>query len=489
MDVRSRPSAASLLKRLKGSDLKSFTPIEPDLIETSRETRLCIVADGYFMDNSERFVDRVLMFPRERVREREMVRCKVAYSASDTRLQKTVHDGKSVFIKSTPKSRKAYHKPAGAVYLRYSSDMFELKHQNIVEIYGVSPNPNGGLMMRFYHRNLLECRGQLSYKERLRALCEVLQGLHALHTSEPPIVHQCLKASNIRITDSGTVKISLMNTEPYLAFNCEPSPTRSYSSNWPIVSRWWSPEVFEDRTNISTVENDVWAFGCVVLEVLTGSIPYPELEEDHSLVSFIRAGYPPDSGVPQVPRLKLWADVSRCWTTPRPTAASMLNIFCGYLAQEIMRDVPNLTGQVERAARPFVRGRSADIYSGVYATREGSSQTTWVIIKHVRPNNTAQRLESLQWLEKCHENRWYFEHENICTLLGVVYSPQLGPSIVLGYYIGGNLSQYLIANRETLDISQKVHIISGILAALVHVHKKILSAWGDLHPVEPMPSI
>src|ERR1051325_386283 len=66
----------------------------------------------------------------------------------------------------------------------------------------------------------------------------------------------------------GSVKISLMNSEPYLAFHCEPSPTRAYSSNWPVISRWWSPEVFEDSTNILTVENDIWAFGCVMLEVV-----------------------------------------------------------------------------------------------------------------------------------------------------------------------------------------------------------------------------
>ena len=47
--------------------------------------------------------------------------------------------------------------------------------------------------------------------------------------------------------------------------------------------------------------------------------------------------------------------------------------------------------------------------------------------------------ESLQWLEKCAQNRRYFDHENICTLLGVTYSAYLGPLLVLEYYTGGNL--------------------------------------------------
>lgn len=181
------------------------------------------------------------------------------------------------------------------------------------------------------------------------------------------------------VDEHGSVKLSLMNSEPYLAFAVEPSPTRSYSPNWPRVSRWWSPEVFKDKENLSSVENDIWAFGCVVLEVilrfwnisdleltvtqvLTGSAPYPKFQEDADLVNHIRAGHSPDSSLRRAPKLRLWQDVRRCWSNPRPSTAYMLNIFCDYLARDVMRDVPDLTGQVTKAANPIVRGRTADIY-------------------------------------------------------------------------------------------------------------------------------
>ena len=181
------------------------------------------------------------------------------------------------------------------------------------------------------------------------------------------------------VDEQGSIKLSLMNSEPFLAFSVEPSPTRSYSPNWLIVSRWWSPEVFEDKEKLSSVENDMWAFGCVVLEVallfwnkqllsltiaevLTGSAPYPKFEEDASLVKHIRAGHSPDSGLRRAPKVRVWQDVRRCWATPRPTTGYMLSLFCDYLAREVMRDVPDLTGQVTKSANPFVRGRSADIY-------------------------------------------------------------------------------------------------------------------------------
>ncbi|KAF8604879.1 kinase-like protein [Ceratobasidium sp. AG-I] len=254
--------------------------------------------------------------------------------------------------------------------------MFDLKHKNLVDIYGVSaePSANGFLIMESYSTNLLSYRESLDYQNQLRVFCEVLEGLQALHTSVPPIAHQCLKASNIMVDEHGSVKLSLMNSEPYLAFAVEPSPTRSYSPNWPIVSRWWSPEVFKDKTKLLTVENDIWAFGCVVLEVLTGSAPYPKFEEDASLVNHIRADHSPDSGLRRAPKLRMWQDVRRCWSTPRPTTGYMLNVFCDYLAREVMRGVPDLTAQIAKAANPFVRGRTADIYSGIYTNRRERSE-------------------------------------------------------------------------------------------------------------------
>ena len=48
---------------------------------------------------------------------------------------------------------------------------------------------------------------QLSFEERVRILTEICDGLQFLHDANPPIIHRDLKASNIMVTEDGSVKI------------------------------------------------------------------------------------------------------------------------------------------------------------------------------------------------------------------------------------------------------------------------------------------
>ncbi|KAG8716734.1 hypothetical protein FRC09_015303 [Ceratobasidium sp. 395] len=307
--------------------------------------------------------------------------------------------------------------------------------------------------MEYYPNDLLTHRESLDNQNQLRVFCEILEGLNALHSSEPPIAHQCLKASNIMIDANGSVKLSLMNSEPYMAFGTQPTPSPSYSSDWPRVSRWWSPDVFKNHQSLSLVESDIWAFGCVMLEVITGTVPYSTFQEDPHLAYHIQAGNTPDSSLRRPPKTKLWKDVvRRCWATPRPTTAYMLNTLCDFLSREVLTGVPDLTGKVARAMNPFVRGHSADVYryliaavnpmailtldlssSGIYTDRTTRSLQQSVVIKLVRSNHTAHKT-------------------------------------------------YLRAKGESLRFQDKLQIMSGVLDALVHLHHDQDTAWGDLHP-------
>ncbi|KAG9122024.1 Receptor-interacting serine/threonine-protein kinase 1 [Ceratobasidium sp. 392] len=386
-----------------------------------------------------------------------------AHQESYTSIRCAMVEGRKAVEKRLRRSVPRGQANRDAAYLHYHHDMLHLKHDYLVEIRGIfhQSSVNGPtLAMEYYPNDLLTYRGNLDYRNQLRVFCEILEGLNALHSSEPPIAHQCLKASNIMIDANGSVKLSLMNSQPYVAFETQPAPSRSYSSDWLIVSRWWSPEVFKDRATISRVENDIWAFGCVMLEVITGNIPYSTFQEDPSLVYHIQAGNTPDSGLRRPPKLKLWKDaVRRCWATPRPTTAYMLNLLCDHLSREVLTRVPDLTGKVARAMNPFIRGHSADIYSGIYTDRATRSTQKSVVIKLVRSNHTAQK-----------------------TLLGVIYSAKLGPLLVYEHYPGGNLLDYLRAKGESLSFQGKLQIMTGILDALVHLHHDQDIAWGDLHP-------
>ena len=48
---------------------------------------------------------------------------------------------------------------------------------------------------------------ELPFRERIRILEELCNGLSFLHSADPPIIHRDLKASNIMLTEDGVVKI------------------------------------------------------------------------------------------------------------------------------------------------------------------------------------------------------------------------------------------------------------------------------------------
>jgi serine/threonine protein kinase len=112
--------------------------------------------------------------------------------------------------------------------------------------------------------------------------------------------------SNIIIDENGSPRINLISFEHFVMLTHIPAPSPSYSNNWPIVSRWWSPDIYKDILEFAAVENDIWAFGCVALEVhpslfyrlslavlpyflnikvLTGEVPYAGIESTESLLS------------------------------------------------------------------------------------------------------------------------------------------------------------------------------------------------------------
>ncbi|KAF8699670.1 transmembrane receptor protein tyrosine kinase, partial [Rhizoctonia solani] len=60
------------------------------------------------------------------------------------------------------------------------------------------------------------------------------------------------------------------------------------------ITRWMCPEYF-DKTGpgLATIQGDVWSFGCTLLEITTGFIPYHQTKLDAHVVTKIMSGIPP----------------------------------------------------------------------------------------------------------------------------------------------------------------------------------------------------
>ncbi len=118
-------------------------------------------------------------------------------------------------------------------------------------------------------------RGPMPLDEAFSSARQIAEGLEAAH--EKGIVHRDLKPSNIKITPEGRVKVldlglaKAMDVKSELSDSSE-SPTLQLEQTRPGVIvgtiEFMSPE--QARGKPVDKRTDVWAFGCVLFEMLSG---------------------------------------------------------------------------------------------------------------------------------------------------------------------------------------------------------------------------
>ncbi|KZW01248.1 kinase-like protein [Exidia glandulosa HHB12029] len=100
-------------------------------------------------------------------------------------------------------------------------------------------------------------------------LTQVWSGLRYLH--ENSIVHADIKGANVLISDDHSVRLTDFGFSKLLV----DSETKSVSEHSTLsgTCRWMAPEIVDD-TSPHSKASDIWACGCLVLEVLSGQVPY-----------------------------------------------------------------------------------------------------------------------------------------------------------------------------------------------------------------------
>ena len=117
-------------------------------------------------------------------------------------------------------------------------------------------------------------RGAIPAEESLKLALQIAEGLEAAH--EKGIVHRDLKPDNIKVTPDGKVKVLDFGLAKALAGDADvdlsQSPTLSMQATQQGIilgtSAYMSPEQVRGETADRRV--DVWAFGCLLFEMLTG---------------------------------------------------------------------------------------------------------------------------------------------------------------------------------------------------------------------------
>ncbi len=186
----------------------------------------------------------------------------VVYRAHDTRL------GRDVAIKVLPDAV-ARDPERLARFEREARTLAALNHPNIAAVYGVE---QGALVMELVEGETL--KGPLPLDTAINYARQIADALEAAH--ERGIIHRDLKPANIKITPEGKVKLldfglaKAMELAPGPIPESSPTLTAHASMSGIIVGTpaYMSPE--QARGTRVDHRTDIWAFGVVLYEMLTG---------------------------------------------------------------------------------------------------------------------------------------------------------------------------------------------------------------------------
>ena len=140
-------------------------------------------------------------------------------------------------------------------------------------------------------------RGRIPLDEALPIARQVAEALEAAHAQG--IIHRDLKPANIKVRDDGTVKVLDFGLAKALApdaAHTSGDPTNSPTITSPAMTEvgvilgtaaYMSPE--QARGKAADKRSDIWAFGCVLYEILTGQRAVPGGDVADTLAAVLRA--------------------------------------------------------------------------------------------------------------------------------------------------------------------------------------------------------
>ena len=196
------------------------------------------------------------------------------YRATDTRLKR------QVAIKILPPSVAADHDRL-ARFQREAEMLASLNHPNIAGIYGLEESGGAtALVMELVEGDDLSqriARGAIPLDEALPIAKQIAEALEAAH--EQGIIHRDLKPANIKVRADGTAKVLDFGlakaVEPVAAMSSSqsmsPTITTPAMTELGVIlgtAAYMSPE--QARGKAADRRTDIWGFGCVLFEMLTG---------------------------------------------------------------------------------------------------------------------------------------------------------------------------------------------------------------------------
>ncbi|XP_052760057.1 mitogen-activated protein kinase kinase kinase 3-like [Mya arenaria] len=200
-------------------------------------------------------------------------------------------------------------------------------HERIVQYYGCISEEQCLILVMEYMPGgslytMVKDYGALTEAVTGRYTRQILEGLEYLHDNS--ILHRDIKGANILRDNSGKIKLADFGSSKRLKTIVECSGIEKTNS-FVGTAHWMAPEVIKGENYDRKA--DIWSVGCTVVEMLTKSPPWFELEHHAALYKIATATFPryrlPDNTTSDVHDfLNLVFNLD---STLRPTAQDLLS--------------------------------------------------------------------------------------------------------------------------------------------------------------------
>uniref|UniRef100_A0A8C6SP50 non-specific serine/threonine protein kinase n=1 Tax=Neogobius melanostomus TaxID=47308 RepID=A0A8C6SP50_9GOBI len=165
------------------------------------------------------------------------------------------------------------------------------RHVNILLFMGYMTKPNFAIITQWcegnsLYRHLHVTETKFETMRRIDVARQTAQGMDYLHAKN--IIHRDLKSNNIFLHEGWTVKIGDFGLATVKA-----RWTGSQQVEQPSGSiLWMAPEVIRMQdSNPYTFQSDVYGYGVVLFELMSGTLPYSNINNRDQIIFMVGRGY------------------------------------------------------------------------------------------------------------------------------------------------------------------------------------------------------
>jgi eukaryotic-like serine/threonine-protein kinase len=287
-----------------------------------------------------------------------------------------------------------------------------LNHPNIAPIHGLEesgPSTGSGqarvaLVMELVDGDTLDARVKTAVPadrivEAIAIAAQIAKALEAAH--EQGIVHRDLKPANIKVRHDGTVKVldfglakladaSAASQSGASMFGQSPTMTSPAMTQVGVIlgtAAYMSPEQAKGRP--ADKRSDIWAFGCVLYEVLTGHRAFDGEDVSDVLAAILRAD-PDWSRMPADAPLPLRRLVEGCLEKNRQARIGDIAV-ANFLLKEASAP-PSASRQPATAGGASRRRLWSAVFGSAAAAAAVTALAMWAGNRTAAPDRTVSRF-------------------------------------------------------------------------------------------------